>query len=174
MNNRGKQQNGNSRDLFTKIGEIKAWKKKKKNRNVRLNRNRRVKKRWQEYIELYKKGLNGPDNHDNVVTPLEPDVLEYEVKWALGTIIMKKASEGDRILVGLFKILKYDVVKVLHSICQQIRKTQQGPQEWKKSVFIPSQRRAMPKNVQTTTRLHSFHKIIRLCSKSFKLGFSST
>ena len=144
---------------------------KKKNRNGKTEQKQ---KRWQEYTELYKKGLNGPDNHDNVVTHLEPDVLECEVKWALGTIIMNKASEGDRILVGLFKILKYDVVKVLQSICQQIWKTQQGPQEWKKSVFIPSQRRAMPKNVQTTTQLHSFHKIIRLCSKSFKLSCSST
>ena len=131
-------------------------------------------KRWQEYTELYKKGLNGPDNHNYVITHLEQDILEWEVKWSLGTIIMNKASGSDRILVGLFKIAKYDAVKVLHSICQQIKKMQQWPQGWKKSVFIPSQRRAMPKNVQTTTQLHSFHKIIRLCSKSFKLGFSST
>jgi len=165
---------GNTRDLFTKIGEIKAWEKKKKNRNGKDRTEAEEIKRWQEYTELYKKGLNGPDNHNNVVTHLEPDILECEVKWALGTIIMNKASGHDRILVGPFKILKNDAAKVLHSICQQIRNIQQWPQGWKKSVFIPSQRRAMPKNVQTTTQLHSFHKITRICSKSFKLSFSST
>ena len=97
-----------------------------------------IKKRWQEYTEvLYKKDLHDPNNHDGVITHLEPDILEYEVKWALGRITMNKASGGDGILVELFQILKDDAVKVLHSICQQIWKTQQWPQHWKKSVFIP-------------------------------------
>ena len=96
-----------------------------------------IKKRWQEYTEeLYKKDLHDPDNHDGVITHLEPDILECEVKWALGSITMNKASRGDEIPVELFQILKDDAVKVLHSICQQIWKTQQWPQDWKRSVFI--------------------------------------
>ena len=97
-----------------------------------------IKKRWQEYTEeLHKKDLHDPDNHDGVITHLEPDILECEVKCALGSITMNKASGGDRILVELFQILKDDAVKVLHSICQQIGKTQQWPQDWKRSVFFP-------------------------------------
>ena len=97
-----------------------------------------IKKRWQEYTEeLHRKDLHDPDNHDGVITHLEPDILECEVKWALGSITMNKGSGGDGILVELFQILKDDAVKVLHSICQQIWKTQQWPQDWKKSVFIP-------------------------------------
>ena len=97
-----------------------------------------IKKRWQEYTEeLYKKDLHDPDNHDGVITHLEPDILECEVRWALGSITMNKASEGDRIPVELFQTLKDDAVKVLHSICQQIWKPQQWPQDWKRSVFIP-------------------------------------
>ena len=97
-----------------------------------------IKKRWQEYTEeLYKKDLNGTDNHDGVIIPLEPDILECEVKWAFGSITMNKASEGDGIPVELCQILKDDAVKVLHLICQQIWKTQQWPQDWKRSVFIP-------------------------------------
>ena len=96
-----------------------------------------IKKRWQEYRELYKKDLHDPDNHDGVITHLEPNILECEVKWALGSIIMNKASGGDGIPVELFQILKDDAVKVLHSICQHIWKTQQWPQDWKRSVFIP-------------------------------------
>ena len=96
-----------------------------------------IKKRWQEYIEeLYKKDLHDPDNHDGVITHLEPDILECEVKGALESITMNKASGGDGIPVELFQILKDDAVKVLHSICQQIWKTQQWPQDWKRSVFI--------------------------------------
>ena len=95
-----------------------------------------IKKRWQEYTEkLYKKYLHDPDNHDGVITHLEPDILECEVKWALGSITTNKASGGDGIPVELFQVLKDDAVKVLHSICQQIWKTQQWPQEWKRSVF---------------------------------------
>ena len=96
-----------------------------------------IKKRWQEHTELYKKDLHKQDNHDGVITRLEPDILEYEVKWALGSITTNKASEGDGIPVELFQILKDDAVKVLHSICQQIWKTQQWPHDWKRSVFIP-------------------------------------
>ena len=96
-----------------------------------------IKERWQEYTEeLYKKDLHDPDNHDGVITHLEPDILECEVKWALESITMNKASGGDRIPVELFQILKDDSVKVLHSIYQQIWKTQNSPQEWKRSVFI--------------------------------------
>ena len=94
-------------------------------------------KKWQEYTELYKKGLNDPDNHGGVITHLEPDILECEVKWALGSIFTNKASEGDGIPAELFQIIKDDVVKVLHSVCQKIWKTQQWPQDWKRSVFIP-------------------------------------
>ena len=97
-----------------------------------------IKKRWQEYTEeLYKKDLHNPDNHDGMIIHLESDILEYEVKWALGSITMNKASGGDGIPVELFQILKDDAVKVLRSICQQIWKTQQWPQDWKMSVFIP-------------------------------------
>ena len=96
------------------------------------------KKRWQEYTEeLYKKDLHDPDNHDGVITDLEPDILECEVKCALESITTNKASGGDGIPFELFQILKDDAVKVLHSICQQIWKTQQWPQDWKRSVFIP-------------------------------------
>ena len=96
------------------------------------------KKRRQEYTEeLYKKYLHDQDNQDGVITHPEPDILECEVKWVLGSITMNKASGGDEILVELFQILKVDAVKVLHSICQQIWKTQQWPQDWKRSVFIP-------------------------------------
>ena len=97
-----------------------------------------IKKRWQEYTEvLYKKHLHDPDNHDGVITHLEPDILECEVKWALGSITTNKASGDDEIPAELFQILKGDSVKVLYSICQQIWKTQQWPQDWKRSVFIP-------------------------------------
>ena len=95
-----------------------------------------IKKRWQEYTELYTKDLHNPDNHNGVITHLEPDILECEVNWALGSITTNKASRGDGIPLELFQILKDDAVKVLHSICQQIWKTQQWPQHWKRSVFI--------------------------------------
>ena len=97
-----------------------------------------IKKRWQEYTdELYKKDLHDPDNHDGVNTHLEPDSLECKVKWPLGSITMNKTTGGDRIPTELFQILKDDAAKVLHSICQQIWKTQQWPQDWKRSFFIP-------------------------------------
>ena len=109
--------------------------------------------------ELYKKGLYDPDKHDGVITHLQTDILEYKVKWVLGSITTNKASGGDGIPVELFPILKDDAVKVLHSICQQIWNTQQWPQDWKRSIFIQSQRQAMPKNAQTTTQLHSSHML---------------
>ena len=121
-----------------------------------------VKKRWQEYTEeLHKKDLHVPDNHDGVITHLEPDILECKVKWALGNITMNKASRGDGIPVELFQILKDDAVKVLHSICQKIWKTQQWPQDWKRSVSFQSQRKAMPKNTQTTAQLDSSHMLVK-------------
>ena len=111
--------------------------------------------------ELYKKDLNDLDNHNGVVTYLEPDILEWEVKWALGSITTNKVSGGDGIPAELFQILKDDAVKVLHSICQPIWKTQQWLQDWKRSAFIPSPRKAMSKIVQTTVWLCSFHMIAR-------------
>ena len=122
-----------------------------------------IKKRWQEYTEeLYEKDLHDPDNQDGVITHLEPDILECEVEWVLGSITMNKDSGGDGIPVELFQILKDDAVKVLHSICQQIWKTQQWPQDWKSLQFsFQSQRKAMPKNAQTTTQLHSSHMLVK-------------
>ena len=103
-----------------------------------MNRKEDIKKRWKEYTEeLYKKDLNDLDNHNGMVIHLKPDILECEVKGALGSITMNKASGGDRMPAKLFQILKDDAVKVWHSICQQIWKTQQWPQDWKRSVFIP-------------------------------------
>ena len=113
-----------------------------------------INKRWQEYTEdLYKKDLQDPDNYDGVITHLEPDILECEVKWALGSIATNNASGGDGIPVELFQILKDDAVKVLHSVCQQIWKTQQWPQDWKKSIFISS-----PKESNTKER-SNYHTI---------------
>ena len=117
-----------------------------------------IKKRWQEYTgELYKKNLHDPDNHDGVITHLEPDILECEVKWALRSITTNKASGGDGIPVELYQILKNDAVNVLHSICQQIWKTQQWPQHWKKFSFNPKERQCqrmlkLPHNYTHLTR----------------------
>ena len=108
------------------------------NINVLLHSAEDIKKRWQKYTEeLYKKDLHDPDNHDGVITHLEPDILECKVKRALGSITMNKASGSDGTPVELFQILKDDAVKVLHSICQKIWKTQQWPQDWKRPIFIP-------------------------------------
>ena len=121
-----------------------------------------IKKRWQKYTEeLYKKDLCDPDNQDGVITHLEPDILECEVKWALGSITMNKVSGGDGIPVELFQILKDDTVKVLPSICQQIWKTQQWPQDWKGQFSFQSQRKEMPKNAQTTSQLHSSYTLVK-------------
>ena len=133
---------GKTRDLFKKIRDTKGIFHEKigliKDRNdMDLTKAEDMKKRWQEYTELYKKDLHDPDNHDSVITHLEPDILECEAKRALGSVTMHKASGDDGIPVELFQILKGDAVKVLHSICQHIWKTQQWPQDWKRSVFIP-------------------------------------
>ena len=133
---------GKTRNLYKKIIDTKGSFHAKmgiiKNRNgIDLTEAEDIKKRWQEYTEeLYKKDLHDPDNHDVVISHLDPDILEYEVKWALGNISMNKTSGGDGIPVELFQIVKDDAVKVMHSICQQIWKTQQWPQDWKRSVFI--------------------------------------
>ena len=134
---------GKTRDFFKKIRDTKETFHAKmgsiKDRNgMDLTEVEDIKKRWQEYTEeLYKKDLHDQDKHDGVITDIEPDILECEVKWDLKSITMNKASGGDRIPVDLFQILKDDAVKVLHSICQQIWKTQQWPQDWKRLVFLP-------------------------------------
>ena len=133
---------GKTRDLFKKMrgtkGTFHAKMGKIKDRNGMDLTEAGIKKRWQGYTEeVYKKDLHDPDNHNDVITHLEPDILECEVKWVLGSITTSKASGGDGIPAELFQILKDDAVKVLHSICQQIWKTQQRPQDWKRSVFIP-------------------------------------
>ena len=133
---------GKTRDLIKKIRDTTGTYHAKmgtiKDRNgMNLTELEDIKKRWQEYTEkLYKKGLNDIDNDDGVITHLEQDILECEVKWALGIITMNKGSRGDRIPAELFQILKDDAIKVLHSIYQQFWKTQQWPQDWKRSVFI--------------------------------------
>ena len=132
---------GKTRDFVKKIRDTKGTFHAKmgsiKDRNgMDLTEAEDIKKRWQEYMEeLYKKDLHDPDNHEDVITNLEPDILECEVKWALEIITTNKASGGDRIPVELFQILKDDAVKVLHSICQQVWKTQQWPQDWEKVSF---------------------------------------
>ena len=141
---------GKIRDLFKKIRDTKGTFQAKmssiKDRNGRdLTEAEDIKKRWQEYTELYKKDLYNPDNDNGVIIHLEPDILECEVKWALESITSNKASGCDGIPVELFQILKDDAVKVLHSICQQIWKTQQCPQDWKRSVFIPVPKKGNPK-----------------------------
>ena len=147
---------GKTRDLFKKIRDTKGTFHAKmgliKDRyGMDLTEAEDIKKRWQEYRELYKKDLHDLDNHNGGITHLEPDILECEVKWALRTITMNKAIG---IPVELFQILENDAVKVLHSVCQQIWKTQQCPQ------FL-SQRKAMPKSIQTTAQLHSSHTLAK-------------
>ena len=133
----------NTREFFKKIGDTKGTFHAKmgsiKSRNgTDLTEAEDIKKRWQKYTEeLYKKDLHDPENYDGVIINLEPDILESEVKWALGSITTNKASGGNGIPVELFQILKDHAVKVLHPICQQIWKTQQWPQDWTRSVFIP-------------------------------------
>ena len=158
---------GKTRDPFKKIRDTKGTFHAKigtiKDRNgMDLTEAEDIKKRWQEYTEKpYKKDIHDPDNHNGVITHLESDIMECEVKWVSGSITMSKASGGDEIPVELFEILKDDAVKVLHSICQQIWKTQQWPQDWKRSVFIPTPRKVMSKNVQTATQLHSSHMLAK-------------
>ena len=165
--NRGKQQNGKDQtslqenqrhqgNISCKDGLNKGQK------CMDLTKAEDVKKRWQEYTEeLYKKDLHNPDNHDGVITHLEPNILECEVKWALESITMNKVSGGDGIPVELFQILKDDAVKVLCSICQQIWKTQHGHRTGKGQFSFQSQRKAMPKNAQTTTQLHASQVLVK-------------
>ena len=125
-----------------------------------------IKKSWQEYTEeLYKKDLNEPDCHDGVITHLELDILECEVRWALGSITMNKATGGDGIPTELFQTLKDDAVKVLHSICQQFWKIQQWPQDTKKSVFNQIPKKGNANECSNYCTLHSFHMLAKQCSK---------
>ena len=171
---------GKTRDLFKKIRDTKGTFHAKmgsiKDRNgMNLTEEEDIKKWRQEYTEeLYKKGIYDPDNHNGVITHLEPDILECEVKWVLGRITMNKASGGDGIPVELFQILKDDAVKVLHSICQHIWKTQQWLQDWKRSVFIPIPKKGNTKECSNYRTIHSSHMLVKKYSKFSKPGFSST
>ena len=142
---------GKTRDLFKKIRDTKGTFHAKmgtiKDKNgIDLTEAEDIKKRWQEYTEeLHKKDLHDPDNYDGVITHLKPDILECKVKWTLGSITMSKTNGGDGMPAELFQILEDDIVKVLHSICQQIWKTQQWPQDWKRSVFILIPKKGNPK-----------------------------
>ena len=152
---------GKTREYFKKIRDTKGTVHAKigtiQDRNGMDLTEAEVIKKWQEYTEeLYRKDLNDPDNHDGVITHLKPDILGCEYNWTLGSITMNKASGGDGIPSRLFQILKDDVVKVLHSRHQQMWKTQQWPQDWKRSIFI-----LIPKNVQTTEQFHLFHMLAR-------------
>ena len=160
-----------TRDLFKKIRNSKGIFYAKmgtiKDRNdMDLTEAEDIQKRWQEYSEeLYKKDVHDLDNHDGVITHLEPDILECEVRWALGSITMNKASGGDGIPGELFQILKGDAVKVFYSICQQIWKTQLWPQDWKRSVFILIPKKSKAKEfsltavTSVTAQLHSSHRL---------------
>ena len=135
--------------FHAKMGSIKNRK------GMDLSEAEDIQKRWQEYTEeLYKKDIHDTDNHDDVITHLEPDILECEVKWALGSIAMNKASGGDGIPVELFQILQDDAVNMLHSICSHFGKLSNGHKTGKSQVSFQSQRKTMPKNAQTFTKLH--------------------
>ena len=159
---------GKTRDLFKQIRDTKGTFHAKmgsiKDRNgMDLTEAEDIKEKWQEYTnELYKKELQNSDNHDSVITHLKPDNPECEVKWALGSITMNKACGDDGIPVELYQILKDDAVKVLHSICQQIWKTWQWPQDWKRSVFIPIPKKGNAKEC-------SNHHTIALISNANKV-----
>ena len=157
---------GKTRDLFKKIRDTKGTLHAKmgliKDRNgMDPTEAELLRKGGKNTQKNHTRDLHDPDNYDGLVTYLEPDILEYKVKWTIGTITTNKASRGDGISVVLFQILKDDAVKVLHSISQQIWKTQQWPQDCKRSVFNQSQRKAMPKNAQTTAQLHSSHTLVK-------------
>ena len=148
-----------TRDLFKKVRDTNGTFHAKMGTIQDQKKQKILRKGGKNTQENYiKKDLHDPGNHNGVITHLETDILELKVKWALGSITMNKASRGDGIPVELFQILKDDAVKVLHSICQQIWKTQQSPQDWKRSVFIPIPK-AMPKNVQTTAQSQSSHML---------------
>ena len=171
---------GKTRDCFKKFRDTKRsfhakMSSIKDGNGMGLTEAEAVKKGWQEYTEeLTKKYLHDPDNHDGAIAHLEPDILECEVKWALGSITMKKASGGDGIPVELIQILKGDAMKMMHSICQKIWKNSSGHRTGKGQFSFQSQRKEMPKNVPATTQLHSFHTLLKESSKFSKPGFSST
>ena len=148
----------------------------RKDRNgMDLTKAEDIKKRWQEYTEeLYKKGFNDSDNHDDMVTHLESDILECEVKWTLGSITKNKTSGGDGIPVELCQILKDVAVKVPHSICQQIWKTQQWPQDWKRSVFIPIPKKGNAKECSSYCTTVLISRASKVMLKFSKPGFTST
>ena len=163
--NRGKQQKGKTRDLnkirdskgifHAKMGSI-------KDRNgMDLTKAEDIKKRWQEYTELYKKDLHDPNNHDGVITHLETEILEWEVKWALESITVNKASGGEGIPVELFQILEDDAVKVVPSYASKFGKLSSGHRTEKGQFSFQFQRKAMSKNAQTTTQLHSSHMLVK-------------
>ena len=158
---------GKTRDLFKKIGDTKGTFHAKmgsiKDTNgMDLTEAENMKKRWQEYTEdLYKNILHDQHNHGAMITHQEPDILDCEVKWALESITTNKASGGDEIPVELFQIVKDDTVKMLHSICQQIWKTQQWPQDWKRSVFIPIPKKDNAKECSNNPQLHSSHTLVK-------------
>ena len=134
-----------------------------------------IKKRWQEYTEeLYKKELHDPDSHDGVITHLEPDILKCEVKWALESITTNKASGGDGIPVELFQLPKDDAVKLLHIICQQIWKTQQWPQDWKRSVFISIPKKGNAKECSNCGTIALISHASKVMLKMLQPGFSNT
>ena len=171
---------GKTRDLFKKIRDTKglfhAIMGTIKDRNImHLTEAEDIKKRWQEYKkELYKKDLYDRDNHDGVITHLEPEILECEIKWALGSITTNKSSGGDGIPVEVFQILKDDAVKVLHSTCKQIWETEQWPQDWKMSVFIPIPKKGNAKecsNYHTIALISHASKV--MLKVMLKPGFNS-
>ena len=170
---------GKTRDLFKKIrnnkGTFHAKMVSIKGRNGRdLTEAEDIQRRWKEYTEeLYKKDIHDPDSHLGVITHLEPDILECEVKWALGTITMNEASGGDGIPVELFQILKDDAVKVLHSICQQIWTTQQWPQDWKRSVFLPIPKNGNAKECSNCCTIALISHASKVMPKFSKPGFNS-
>ena len=170
---------GKTRALFREIRDTKGTFHAKmgsiKDRNgMDLTEADNIKKRWQEYTEeLHKKELHDPDNHDGVITDLEPDILECEVKWALGSITTNKASGGDGIPVELFQIPKDDAVKVLHLICQENWKTQQWPEDWKKSVFITIPKKGNAKECSNYHIIALISHASKVMPKFSKPSFSS-
>ena len=157
---------GNTRDLFKKIREIKGTFQAKmgliKDRNgMDLTEAEDIKKRWQEYTDLYKKDLHDPGNHNGVITDLEPDILECEVKQALESITTNKASGGDGIPVELFQILKDDTVKCCTQYASKFGKLSSGHRTGKGQFSVQSLRKAIPKNVQTTAQFHSSHMLVK-------------
>ena len=168
---------GKTRDLFKKIRDTKGTFYAKmgtimERNDMDLTEVEDIKKRWQKYTELYKKDLHDPDNHDGGITHLEPDILEYEVKWALGNKLQtnyisfvcrptNKTNESDGIPAELFQILKDDAVNVLQSICQQIWKTQRWPQDWKRSVFIPIPKKGNAKECSNYCTIALFHMLVK-------------